>query len=133
MVSDRLKAVANECQDATSKKTIHYCEDPYGPCKDLYVGAYTIDAYNIIIYCPVWFHLPAIKYNCDGLSSFNRAGIVVHEMTHHSNVCSPATVDYGYGTDKVVGLSGAKQILNADNFALYTMDLEAGCGIDENL
>lgn len=115
-VSERLTAVAGDCNATASGPTRTYCSDVYNGCSSN-VLAYTLPAYNYIAYCPLFFNnLPALTDQCHNQ---DQATTMLHEETHAPDVYAPGTLDNGYGYDAATALSADDALNNADTYALY--------------
>ncbi|KAB8298229.1 hypothetical protein EYC80_001964 [Monilinia laxa] len=123
IVAARLIAVENECNSRAAGNTKYHCTDVYGYCKPN-VLAYTLPSINTIVNCPLYYSLPAHSSVCHVQ---DRATTLIRELTHAPGTYSPGTLDYAYGHEAVLALSGPQAILNADTYALYVNAVYTGC------
>ena len=95
------------------------CTDPYNYCSDGSTLLYTIPSDDFIVPCPDngYWGFSEFAADCAG-SDYDRAGSILHEMTHLYG-----TDDYAYGRDDCMTLSAAQAAANADTYELYSVSL----------
>lgn len=122
-VSNRLKAVAKECGNATGGITTLYCRDKHNYCQPG-TFAYHTDTDNSIVFCDAYWSASLETTQCHG---DDKAGTTLHETTHDSDVFSPGTDDYAYGYTACSKLSRDKALENADTYEYYANAVHLNC------
>ncbi|KAI4671066.1 uncharacterized protein J4E88_009462 [Alternaria novae-zelandiae] len=113
-VSARYTAIAQECANPSASLNL-YCHDRIGNCNGNL--AYYARLGLGITFCADYWDLPAVaKGQC---SAKDQGTVLLHEMTHSSEVYSPGTKDWAYDYWPSVKLSSRKALNNADSFKLF--------------
>ncbi|KAH7060707.1 Deuterolysin metalloprotease family-domain-containing protein [Macrophomina phaseolina] len=132
-VVNRLGEIADECEKVEKGPIKFYCEDVWGFCYDLGVewsAAYTDDNYNQICLCDKAHDLPAFTDTCHDV---DLAGVIVHELSHLSDIDTPRCQDFAVGWDAITDpdkIDAANTIINADSYRLYAQAAYLGCSLD---
>lgn len=122
-VSNRLKAVAKECGNATGGITTLYCRDKHNYCQPG-TFAYHTDTDNSIVFCDAYWSASLETSQCHG---DDKAGTTLHETTHDSTVFNPGTDDWAYGYTDCSKLSREKALENADTYEYYANAVHLNC------
>ncbi|KAI4645479.1 uncharacterized protein J4E78_009391 [Alternaria triticimaculans] len=121
-VSARYTAIAQECANPSASLNL-YCHDRIGNCNGNL--AYYARLGLGITFCADYWDLPAVaKGQC---SAKDQGTVLLHEMTHSSEVYSPGTKDWAYDYWPSVKLSSRKALNNADSFKLFANHVRWGC------
>lgn len=113
-VSARYTAIAQECAKPSASLNL-YCHDRLGYCNGnlAYYGPHGLG----ITFCAGYWDKPAVaEGQC---SAKDQGNLLLHEMTHSSEVYSPPTKDWAYDYWPSVKLSSRKALNNADSFKLF--------------
>ncbi|KAH8705221.1 putative neutral protease 2 like protein [Talaromyces proteolyticus] len=114
-------SIYNQVINAQSTGFSVSCTDTYSACGENAMLV-TITPDNVIIPCPNggFWDLGEFADNCDA-SDYDRAGAILHEMTHLFG-----TSDYAYGHDDCENLSADQAAMNADTYELYAESVRLG-------
>ncbi|TEA17094.1 Neutral protease 2-like protein [Colletotrichum sidae] len=98
------------------------CADTYSDCADGSALLYTVPSANVIVPCPDngFWDFPEFAAQCAG-DDYDRAGSVLHEMTHLYG-----TTDWAYGPTAAKALSATKAAANADTYEMYAESVRLG-------
>ncbi|KAB2577730.1 Peptidase m35 deuterolysin [Lasiodiplodia theobromae] len=130
-VSERLRAIADECETIEQGPVKFHCEDVLGFCKidnGEWSAAYAFDAYHIVCLCDVAFDLPSLTQTCHDL---DLTGVMIHELSHLSRVFSPDTHDYATEWPNAANLPADMATENADTYRLYAQAVYLGCPVED--
>ncbi|TDZ39013.1 Neutral protease 2-like protein [Colletotrichum trifolii] len=107
---------------STSVQSKISCADTYGDCADGSALLYTVPSANVIVPCPDngFWDFSEFAAQCAG-DDYDRAGSVLHEMTHLYG-----TTDWAYGPTAAKALSATKAAANADTYEMYAESVRLG-------
>ena len=119
-VSKRLAAIANECAQPMDAEVTVQCTDTYNQCSmnvkpGRYITGYHTD--DVLVVCPAFQMMSLLPFRChDNLS---RPTLLIHEMSHSSEVYSPRTTDLAYHYEGIIELGPRQAVLSADTYSVY--------------
>ncbi|KAH6868159.1 neutral protease 2-like protein [Alternaria rosae] len=120
-LSARFSAVAREC----AKPSLNiYCQDRLNHCKGSLLAYYGARGFGITFCDSYWNKPPVVEGNC---LAKDQGNILLHEMTHASEVYNPSTLDWAYEYWPSVELSSRKALNNADSHKLFANYIRWGC------
>jgi deuterolysin len=122
-VSGRLSAIAAVLSNDRGPIKIVCGEGPKSPCaKGGALGWTEVSGGNTFI-CPQVVKVPTSITNCDGTQL---PGILIHELTHSTDVYKPSTDDHASDAQRCKALSEARAINNANSYNLYALSVYLG-------
>ncbi|KAL5312964.1 hypothetical protein ACEPPN_019390 [Leptodophora sp. 'Broadleaf-Isolate-01'] len=118
----KVRSIYNSVQGVGATAPKIYCNDQWNQCGGGYASLYSSPSDNAIVPCPnngfwSWDELSPSCVDFD----FDRAGAVLHEMTHLFG-----TGDYGYGPVAAKALSATQASANADSYEMYAGSVRLG-------
>jgi hypothetical protein len=114
-IRDRLNQIRTDINERNPFTVeCHGTSDPRCASFDAYVPGGNP---NMLVFCPTFFALPSTE---------DRAGTIVHEMTH-TQLGRPPIADRGYRHERVLRfLSPEEALTNAESYGMFAQELGAG-------
>ncbi|KAL0936307.1 deuterolysin metalloprotease [Colletotrichum truncatum] len=118
----KVRSIYNKVANVQTTSPKISCTDTYSDCTDGSALLYTVPSDNVIVPCPNngFWDFPEFAAQCSG-DDYDRAGSVLHEMTHLYG-----TTDWAYGPTAAKALSATKAAANADTYEMYAESVRLG-------
>jgi deuterolysin len=123
-VSGRLSAIAAVLSNDRGPIKIVCGDGPKSPCaRGGGALAWTEVSGGNTFICPQMVKVPTGVANCD---STQLPGILIHELTHSTDVYKPSTDDLASEPQRCKALSEARALMNANSYNLYAVSVYLG-------
>ncbi|KAJ8113039.1 hypothetical protein OPT61_g4739 [Boeremia exigua] len=121
-VTSKVQTIYTDVKNVQTTSPKISCTDTYSDCTDGSALLYTVPSANVIVPCPNngFWDFPELAPKCAN-DDYDRAGAVLHEMTHLYG-----TTDYAYGYVAAQKLSATQAAANADTYEMYAESVRLG-------